>query len=328
MIDTLMALWNRDRRKRGSKLLMIFLLLCISISLLLCVLHVPSDSRQQSRKTATDGVAPTATLYQSTIGPNMTPTSTFVIVNQATPTVTTSATPTLAAGTPSAATPVATATMQPCITTPASGVRKGSAIHTDAPVRQGNGGHANRPTVTAIHPRLTPTPIIKVTKPTPTKPRPVLRMTVTPAPTRPVVPSPTAGPTMRPTPSPPVPTKNTPTPAATAMATPTSGTTGTVVARPGVSVHPQDGGGPIITSSPVPTPTSTSSPGAGQNAATPNTPYNGGGSSCIGNNIGGATSDDIVETLEHNLGLILGSSLFGTMAFYGAAYVVRRKKRV
>jgi hypothetical protein len=41
MIDTFMVLWNRDRRRRGFKLFLTFLLICISASLLLATLYAP-----------------------------------------------------------------------------------------------------------------------------------------------------------------------------------------------------------------------------------------------------------------------------------------------
>jgi hypothetical protein len=41
MIDTFMVLWNRDRRRKGAKLFLTFLLICISASLLLATLYIP-----------------------------------------------------------------------------------------------------------------------------------------------------------------------------------------------------------------------------------------------------------------------------------------------
>ncbi len=41
MIDTFMVLWNRDRRRKGAKLFLTCLLICISASLLLATLYIP-----------------------------------------------------------------------------------------------------------------------------------------------------------------------------------------------------------------------------------------------------------------------------------------------
>ena len=98
MIDTLMAFWNQNRRRRAAQLLLAFFLMCISISLLFVAMSLPqwSHTHPQGSMTGragnkgnigagTGATTPTA-IVQITQEPEMTPTSTVIVPGQITPT--------------------------------------------------------------------------------------------------------------------------------------------------------------------------------------------------------------------------------------------------
>src|SRR5215472_10611058 len=67
MIDTLMVLWNRGSRSRGSLVLLAFLLVCISASLLLIIAsgvesHGPAPTRSTRNKGAPGNQATVASV--------------------------------------------------------------------------------------------------------------------------------------------------------------------------------------------------------------------------------------------------------------------------
>jgi hypothetical protein len=57
MIDTLMALWNRNYRRRSAKVLLAFLLICISISLLLAIVGAPHLTFSRDGRDTANGFA-------------------------------------------------------------------------------------------------------------------------------------------------------------------------------------------------------------------------------------------------------------------------------
>lgn len=238
MIDTLMALWNQDRRKRAGQVILTFFLMCISISLLFVLTNRSIQFQHQNRQAVVSTVNPTVPSFGNTVVPDLTPTMSVVVGTQPTPTQ---------------PTPVPT-TESPCSTTPSGATSHVAALYAD--MLQG----------------LTPTP--------------------------------------------------TPTITATAVST----------ATPGVPRKPNDGGGGGGGSIPVVTPTfsapTTPTPVQNNVTPTPGTKRGGGGwvSNCTtSNSISNATGDDVLVTLAHNLWLILGSSLLGTMLFYGTLFMVRRR---
>lgn len=83
MIDTLMALWNQDRRKRAAQAILTFFLMCIGISLLLVIMNRAADFPRQ--KASTGSGNPTVPSFGNTVVPDLTPTISVVIGTQATP---------------------------------------------------------------------------------------------------------------------------------------------------------------------------------------------------------------------------------------------------
>ena len=114
MIDTLMALWNQDRRKRAMQIILTFFLLCISTSVLFVLLK-PAQSQHQNQKAAVS----TATVpsFGNTVVPNLTPTMSVVVGTQPTPSPT------------AQPTPVPT-TQTPCSTTPSGATSNGLSAYT------------------------------------------------------------------------------------------------------------------------------------------------------------------------------------------------------
>ncbi len=144
MIDTLMALWNQDRRKRALQVVLTFFLMCIGISLL-CVLSGKSVQFQhQNQQAAISTVNPTAPSFGNTVVPNLTPTMSVVVGTQPTPTQ---------------PTPVPT-TEPPCSTTPSGATSHVATLYTD--MLQGQ-----TPTPT---PTITATAVSTVTPGVPRKP--------------------------------------------------------------------------------------------------------------------------------------------------------------
>lgn len=90
MIDTLMAFWNQDRRKRARQALLTFFLMCISISLLFVVMGLPQWSHKQPQGNGTGragGTGGTATtqptvIVQVTQVTTAIPTSTITVPRQ------------------------------------------------------------------------------------------------------------------------------------------------------------------------------------------------------------------------------------------------------
>ncbi len=174
MIDTLMALWNQDRRKRVVQVVLTFFLMCIGISLL-CVLPGKAVQFQhQNRQAVVSTVNPTVPSFGNTVVPNLTPTMSVVVSTQPTPVPTTespcSTTPSGATGhaatlyadmlqgqTPTA-TPTLTAT---AVSTSTPGVPR-------KPSDGGGGGGGSIPVVTpTFSAPTTPTPVQNNVTPTP-----------------------------------------------------------------------------------------------------------------------------------------------------------------
>ena len=110
MIDTLMAFWNQNRRRRAAQVLLTFFLMCISISLLFVVMSLPQWSHTHPQNSITGragnkgsigtgvegvgkvgkvgkvGATTPTVIVQITQGPQVKPTSTIIVPSQATPT--------------------------------------------------------------------------------------------------------------------------------------------------------------------------------------------------------------------------------------------------
>ncbi len=129
MIDTLMALWNQDRRKRAGQVILIFLLMCIGISLLFVIANNSIRSQQTSLKQ----VNPTVPTFGNTVVPDLTPTVSVVVGTQLTPGATrTQSTPAVITTQP---TPIATTT-QPCVATPSGATSQASSLYANALLQQ------------------------------------------------------------------------------------------------------------------------------------------------------------------------------------------------
>jgi len=136
MIDTLMALWNQDRRKRAGQIVLTFLLMCIGISLL----FVLTNRSVQSQQTSLKQVNPTVPTFGNTVVPDLTPTVSVVVGTQLTPGATrTQSTPAVTTTQP---TPIATTT-QPCIATPSGATSQTSSLDVNALLQQTLSPHAN-----------------------------------------------------------------------------------------------------------------------------------------------------------------------------------------
>ena len=133
MIDTLMALWNQDRRKRAGQVILTFLLMCIGISLLFVITNRSVQTKQQTQQASSRQVNPTMPTFGNTVIPDLTPTVSVVIGTQLTPVVTrTQPTPTVTTTQP---TPIATTT-QPCLATPSGATSQTSSLYTNALLQQ------------------------------------------------------------------------------------------------------------------------------------------------------------------------------------------------
>ena len=148
MIDTLMALWNQDRRKRAGQVILTFLLMCIGISLLFVITNRSVQPKQQTQQASSRQVNPTIPTFGNTVIPDLTPTVSVVIGTQLTPVVTrTQPTPTVTTTQP---TPIATTT-QPCLATPSGATSQTSSLYTNALLQQ-----TSSPTPTSHHGSETP----------------------------------------------------------------------------------------------------------------------------------------------------------------------------
>jgi hypothetical protein len=248
MIDTLMALWNQDRRKRAVQVILTFFVMCISISLLFVIAGRPAESQHQNQKAsiASSNANPTVPTFGSTVVPELTPTISVVVGTQP-KSISTSPSP-------SASSTSSTS----CNSASAGTTRQTSALYADVTVLQ------------------------------------------------------TASPT----------------PGATPGVTPTPHASGT--AKPNISTKPNDGGGgPITPGTPV-VPTPTYAPLHPTATSAPRTQHTGGGwvSNCTtSNSISNVVDTRILGILVHNMWLILGGSLLGTVAFYAFLFVVKRRVR-
>ena len=112
MLDTLMALWNQDRRKRAGQAILTFFLMCIGISLLFVISSKSAESQHQQQKVSLSRANPTVPTFGSTVVPDLTPTVSVVVGTIPKPVATTTGAP-------------------PCSTTP-SGINSQTALlHTD-----------------------------------------------------------------------------------------------------------------------------------------------------------------------------------------------------
>lgn len=308
MIDTFMVLWNRHHRKTGAKVLLTFLFICISISLLLVTVGLTARSlfpvAHKARKLAVT-VNLTATAQAN---------NAIAMVNV----------------TPGNVTPVSTT--QSCVSTSMTVVEETPVPRSSAVL----GGNRPQPTKGANHPRPSPTkaatmsvtPTEDVTPTNTLTPDPTMG-DGTPVETATDVPFP--GPTFI-VPPPihvhktPIRKHRTPTPYATqtpggtpastvtASATNGSGEAEGTVAAP----HFKNGNMGNTSESPANTP---------DTHANQNDPLRGGGAQCLSNSLSNATDTDSIKVIEFNLGIILGGGLLGTLLFYGVLYTMYRQKR-
>lgn len=324
MIDTLMAFWNQNRRKRVAQILLTFFLSCISISLLFVAMGLPGWSHTHlpgsiTRKTGGDsntggGAATTPTvIIQITQGPETKPTSTVAVPRQLSPTPSSNVT----SCTTATAQTIANATTYPKAAIPQA-TPSASASQGATPVAH----KGTTPTPGVTH--ATPTPLPSPTaSPMPTT-VPTATSTVTPtaSPTVTVTVTVTSTATVTPT----VTTTATPSvsPTTTPGSTPATTPTGTTLhgTPPHVPGQQQSGGGPINMGTPV---SASPVPGLTPTGATQQT---GGGwiSTCNGNDIGMATGADVVAILWQHIWLILAASLAFTTLFYGLIWSVKRKR--
>ena len=134
MIDTLMALWNQDRRKRAGQVILTFLLMCIGISLLFVITNKSAQSQQQFQQASLRQANPTVPTFGSTVVPDLTPTVSVVVGTQRTPAVArVQATP---AGATTQPTPISTTTAQSCVATPSNTTGQTSSLYANAFVQQ------------------------------------------------------------------------------------------------------------------------------------------------------------------------------------------------
>ena len=140
MIDTLMALWNQDRRKRAIQVILTFFLLCISISVLFVLLKPAQSQHQDQKATVSTATVPS---FGNTVVPNLTPTMSVVVGTQPTPSPTTQLTP-------------APTTQTPCSTPPSGATSNGLSVNID--IQQGQ-SPTTTPTVTTP-PNATSTPYV------------------------------------------------------------------------------------------------------------------------------------------------------------------------
>ena len=171
MLDTLMALWNQDRRKRALQAILTFFLMCIGISLLLVITSHPAESQYQP-KVSLGSTQPTVPTFNNTVVPDLTPTVSVVVGTQLQPKSIAKATQ---------PTPAATTT-QPCSTTPSSDISQASTFYADTVLQPSPTPHSARSTPHISTKRLDggggPVNTITPVLPTPT---PVLQNTPTPA---------------------------------------------------------------------------------------------------------------------------------------------------
>ncbi len=157
MIDTLMALWNQDRRKRAGQVILTFLLMCIGISLLFVITNRSVQTKQQTQQASSRQVNPTMPTFGNTVIPDLTPTISVVIGTQLTPEATraqpapgvTKPRPTPAV-TMTQPTPIATAT-QPCAATPSGATSQTSSLYANALLQQTPHHRSGTPVVPLKH---------------------------------------------------------------------------------------------------------------------------------------------------------------------------------
>lgn len=331
MINTFMAVWNQQRRRRGMILFLTFLVICISVSLLLVTLGDP------------------VWLYLLKAAKPPSQVDGAHIVN--TPVNNVTAVPT------SPITPTATATAQGCNSTPTSTIRATPAKIknrvTPRATRAGTGSQGSRlwtPPVT--HKYSTPTPTRRPTpRPTsiptafPMTPTPVVAPTSASSPT--VTPTTIVTPTQEPT--------STPAPVVTPTAVTTPIGTATPALSPTATATPIPSSTPIVTVVPSSTPTipSTTTPDddsrlGGAVVSKGQTPVkvknnvtkspNGTqttrknarlvDANCLGNSLDLLVYEGIFTTIERNIALILGGGVFGTFLFYSIIASVTRRKNI
>ncbi len=158
MIDTFMALWNQDRRKRAVQVILTFFLMCIGISLLFILTNRAILSQHQHQKASLGSTNPTVPTFGNTVVPNLTPTISVAVGTQPTPGTTTTQ-PTQVATNTTQPTSVATttqptqvattqptpgttmqptpgATTQPCVATPSSATSQISSLKAGTRIQQ------------------------------------------------------------------------------------------------------------------------------------------------------------------------------------------------
>lgn len=319
MINTLMALWNRGWKGRCSVVILVFIGLCISTSLLVITAGGAWGALFVQRSNAGLSTRTVYAVYRSPTGPALQVTVT------------------------------ATATQ---VTIPSSCLASSTAgaQATRATPRGGPAGRPRKsPTPAHSYPQHTPTPVITKTpvrRPSPTPTRPALTPTPVVTSTPGATPTSVPSPSITPTPSPePVPTI-TPTPGITPTKTPPIITpTGSVHPTVTAPTGPQPTETPTLLSTPGGHPPTATVPhgtpgvqsiggsslpaGTSQQAGT-GEPYtsNGAAGNCLGSSlfIGGASM--LLFSLQLEFWVIFSTSLTGTVIFCGMIARLSKRKSI
>ena len=301
-----MALWNRGYGSRGRMIVVVFLLICISISLLLVTVGgiwwppIPHRGSSGIIRRTVNVTNLTVTPQVSGRGSGTTPTPPK---------------------------PTAIATPNPCAITPTANQKPVSLNREDSNHPVTSKIIPKRPT-----PRATPKPESKATPspvrtPIPTStpapklsPSPVstLTPTATVTPTSTATPEATDTPTSGITPTPSVTVTDTPTTGSMATDTPTATVSGSPNGASGGS-HASGafGGIPVSTSPGAPAPE-----GSGVNTANDSPNCGDLGTQSIASHI----DVGLLTTLENSLWIILSGATLGTLLVCGIAYVMSRKR--
>ena len=302
MIDTLMALWNRSLRDRAIVIILLFFVICISISLLLITAYGAGwTSWPQWGQVARSNKGVKSAYLTATVPP-ISPTTTKA------PTSIVKAAP--------------TNTPNPCVATPT--IVETSPLPASPTVYRGKPPIV--PTATILHP--TPTlPPVRTPRVTPT-PSPTMTITVTPTPARTPTSTPTPGKTPTSTPTPQGTPTGTPTVVVRPIVTPTPSETQTykpivttVATTPAVSAKSRPHASARMSATPTSLPADKLHIVTQRNGE----PM---GTSCLEDSVEVISNAAISDTLKWYIWIILLSSAIGTMIFCGVIYRAARRKRL
>lgn len=342
MIDTFMAVWNQQQKRRGLTLFTVFLVMCISVSLLLVIggnLFGPHHPGSRGGPHRVGGVQATVTAPSTTVGV----TATVGIPPTASPTTQNCsivATNTAYASTTNKTNVYANSGQQGPATATATPQSAKRPVTTVTPTVQPVSKATPRPTARAtppITPAITPTVLVPTVGVTPTT---IATATATtdPGPTNTPTPTPTATGTATPIVAPnatptAVAVTSTATVSTTATSTPGVGHTSRNKLDGGTGQSGQGGGqgGQGAQSGQGGTSTSTGQvPPAQQRTPIAGKTGNGkNGPGCLSGSIGILATPAALTTIEHNIAVILGGGLLGTVLFYTViGFLVKKRTAV